>query len=251
MKVIARTDVGRVRRKNEDSYFVDLDRRLFLVADGMGGHEAGEVASSLAVEAFAANAGWRISGRDAVTVMAEACREANRLVYDQSCQNPRWAGMGTTLTAAWFTDTGLIIAHVGDSRAYMYRDDTMCLLTRDHSFVQEMVRKGQLTEAEALAHPQRNVITRALGTREEVPVDIFVVDRIPGGILLLCTDGLSNNVPVAEITAMIRAARQEPDQEKAMARAADELLSRALERGGQDNITFLIIWQAESEGRKK
>ncbi|MTV47638.1 Stp1/IreP family PP2C-type Ser/Thr phosphatase [Heliobacillus mobilis] len=246
MNIVARTDRGRVRPVNEDCHFTDTVQGIFIVADGMGGHEAGEVASAMAVQAFTKY--WqehKLQGEPA-QVLAEACREANRVIYRESINNLQWTGMGTTLTAAYLDSASIAIAHVGDSRAYLFRGGQVRLLTRDHSLVEEMVRQGKLTEAEALSHPQRNIITRALGTRDEVQVDTILESWMPRDILVLCTDGLTNLVTADEIASMLNSSRaHRPDD---LGKVADQLLQLALDRGGYDNVTFLIIWQKESEG---
>ncbi|MZP29052.1 Stp1/IreP family PP2C-type Ser/Thr phosphatase [Heliobacterium undosum] len=248
MNVIARTDKGRVRPTNEDSHFCDVAQGLFLVADGMGGHEAGEVASALAVEAFTGH--WRETegNGEPGTRLEAACREANRRIYRESVNQPKWAGMGTTLTAAHLTASTLTVAHVGDSRAYLFQNGQVRLLTRDHSLVEEMVRLGKITEAEAQSHPQRNIITRALGTRDDVRVDVMTATWTQRDLLLLCTDGLTNLVTAEEMGRLFDPNAAIPYQREALERVADAMMNLALERGGYDNVTFLIIWQEEGEG---
>ncbi|MBM7867013.1 Stp1/IreP family PP2C-type Ser/Thr phosphatase [Heliobacterium gestii] len=248
MNVIARTDKGRVRPTNEDSHWWDAAQGLFLVADGMGGHEAGEVASALAVQAFAAQ--WRGTegDREPAIRLESACREANRRIYWESVNQPKWAGMGTTLTAAHLAASTLTVAHVGDSRAYLLHNGQVRLLTRDHSLVEEMVRLGKITEAEAQAHPQRNIITRALGTRDDVQVDVAAVPWTPRDLLILCTDGLTNMVTADEINRLFDPNAPFPYRREALEQVADAMMNLALERGGYDNVTFLIIWQEEGEG---
>ena len=189
-ETIQMTDTGRQRRDNEDSMYVRAP--VFVVADGMGGAQAGEVASRLAVEAF--EQGLPDSGSPEER-LADRVREANRRIHELSHADHERHGMGTTLTAAYLDDSHLAIAHVGDSRAYLFRDGELQRLTQDHSLVGELVRKGKLTEEQAEEHPQRSIITRALGPEASVEVDTWTYPVKDGDILLLCSDGLTSMVP--------------------------------------------------------
>ena len=183
------TDTGRKRRRNEDAYVVAPP--LFCVADGMGGAQAGEVASRLAAAAVEeADPGDR-SGPERVTALIQ---EANRRVYERANVDPEASGMGTTMTVALVEEGRVAIGHVGDSRAYLYRAGELEQLTEDHSLVNELVKSGKLSREEADQHPQRSVITRALGTDPNVDVDAFTVESQPGDLYLLCSDGLSSMV---------------------------------------------------------
>ncbi|KKM12940.1 hypothetical protein SY88_01190 [Clostridiales bacterium PH28_bin88] len=233
MQAAALTDIGLVRRRNEDHYLVDLARGLFVVADGMGGHQAGDVASRLAVETIAA---WiPPAGVDNPPLMlAEAVSRANEAVYRQSRCRPDNQGMGTTVTAALVKDGILYVAHVGDSRAYLLRQGAMEAITLDHSFVGELVRRGGITEAEAMDHPQRNMLTRALGIGPLVDADMAEVPLARGDFILLCTDGLSGVVEKEEIGMVVREAGN-------LQLALENLISLALAHGGSDNITVVLV----------
>jgi protein phosphatase len=228
-----RTDTGRQRRENEDSAYVDAP--LFVVADGMGGAQAGEVASRIAVETFeqAPPASGLSEAR-----LAELVRDANHRIYDRSQAEQSRAGMGTTLTAAYLDDAHLVIAHVGDSRAYLFRRGELTRLTQDHSLVDELVRQGKLTEEQAAEHPQRSIITRALGPEPEVEVDTWTYPVHVGDVLLLCSDGLTSMISEERVAEVLRSSDTLED-------AADELIQEANEAGGRDNITVVLSRFAE------
>ncbi len=227
-ETVWRTDTGRQRRENEDSAYVHAP--LFVVADGMGGAQAGEVASRIAVETFEHAA--PASG-PAATRLAELVRDANHRIYDRSRAEQSRAGMGTTLTAAYLEDGHLTIAHVGDSRAYLFRDGELTRLTQDHSLVDELVRQGKLTEKQAAEHPQRSIITRALGPEPEVEVDTWTYPLHAGDVMLLCSDGLTSMISEDQV-AEILAATHSLDE------AADRLIRDANDAGGRDNITVVL-----------
>ena len=224
----ASSDVGRLRTGNEDSFLVDDRLELYAVADGMGGHNAGEIASATALEALRAAVA---SGKslDAAIVLA------NSAIFDKAATDRELAGMGTTLTAvAILGESTLLIGHVGDSRAYRIRDGVLEQLTEDHSLVEELVREGRLSPAEAEVHPQRSVITRALGIDPNVDVDLYTVDARTGDRILICSDGLTTMVRDEDV---LRIAELDADPRV----AADRLVDAANEAGGEDNITVLII----------
>jgi protein phosphatase len=223
----ASTDTGQVREGNEDSYLVDRRLELFAVADGMGGHRAGEIASATALE------GLR-SAVDEGTPVADAVGRANTAVWDKAAGDTELAGMGTTLTAAVFDETTLTIAHVGDSRAYLLRDDRLERLTTDHSLVEELIRDGRLTEEQAAVHPQRSIITRALGVDSSVDVDVYSLVLQGGDRVILCSDGLTSMVRPAGIAEILRA---QPDPTA----AANALVDAANAAGGEDNITVVVL----------
>jgi serine/threonine protein phosphatase PrpC len=223
----ARTDIGRGRSGNEDSYVEDPDQGLYAVADGMGGHRAGEVASAVAVESLKAAYGAGAS-------IEEAVGEANAAVFSKASGDPALRGMGTTLTAVALVDGRAILGHVGDSRAYLMRDGDVTRVTEDHSLVEQLVREGRLSPEEAAHHPQRAIITRALGMDPEVEVDRYEVDLRPGDRLLICSDGLTNMVSEPGIAGVLR------NQSDAQ-RAADTLVDMANKAGGDDNITVVVI----------
>ena len=227
------THAGKVRKNNEDSFLAGgaRDRHLFAVADGIGGFEAGEVASGIAIDV--------LRGVAPADSLEGAIREANRRILEAARSDEKLAGMGTTVVAARFDDAPgeeprAEISHVGDSRAYLLRGGELKPVTEDHSLVAELVRSGDLTRAQASEHPQRNLITRALGAEDEVAVDTAALPVEPGDRLLLCSDGLSDMVPEATIGGILSSAA---DPEK----GAKALVSAALEGGGADNITVVVI----------
>jgi serine/threonine protein phosphatase PrpC len=220
---------GRKRRHNEDAYVCDPP--LFAIADGMGGARAGEVASSLAAAAVQADD----AGGDGKERVAALIQAANRSVYERSSNDAEVAGMGTTMTVALVEETGVTFGHVGDSRAYVLRDGTLEQLTDDHSLVAELVRGGKLSAEEAVHHPQRSVITRALGTDPDVDVDTFTVEAHEGDIYVLCSDGLTDMIGDDEIGQVLGERRKSLDD------AAEELVRRANRAGGQDNITVIAF----------
>jgi PPM family protein phosphatase len=234
-ETIERTDTGRQRRGNEDSMFVSPP--VFVVADGMGGAQAGEVASRIAVEAF--KQGLPDSGPPEEQ-LATRVREANTRIYERARSEQQLAGMGTTLTAAYIVDAHIAIAHVGDSRAYLYRDGSLTRLTRDHSLVEELVLEGKLTEEQAAEHPQRSIITRALGPERSVQVDTWRYPGRGGDVLLLCSDGLTSMVPEERISEVLGSAANLRD-------AADRLIDEANDAGGRDNIT-VVLFRLEEVG---
>jgi PPM family protein phosphatase len=223
-----KTDTGRQRRENEDSAYVRAP--VFVVADGMGGAQAGEVASQIAVETFEQGLP---DGGTPEERLADRVREANHRIYDRSRAELGREGMGTTLTAAYLDASQLALAHVGDSRAYLFRDGQLTRLTQDHSLVDELVRQGKLTEEQAAEHPQRSIITRALGPEPDVEVDTFTYPVQAGDVLLLCSDGLTSMITEERIAEILRSA---PNLEEAGARLIDE----ANEAGGRDNITVVL-----------
>jgi PPM family protein phosphatase len=228
-QVASVTDTGRRRRHNEDAYVCEPP--LFAVADGMGGAQAGELASNLAAAALR-NEGSRGGGEERVD---ELIQEANRRVYERQTQDSSTTGMGTTMTVALVEDDHVAIGHVGDSRAYLIRDRRLEQLTEDHSLVAELVRSGKLSPEEAEAHPQRSVITRALGTDPDVDVDTFSVETKPGDLFLLCSDGLTAMVDDETIL-------REVERNRGDLNAAAKALVRAANKGGgDDNITVVFF----------
>ncbi|WP_143529329.1 Stp1/IreP family PP2C-type Ser/Thr phosphatase [Rubrobacter xylanophilus] len=227
------TDAGRVRQNNEDALLVGegKDETLFAVADGIGGFEAGEVASSIAIEV--------LKGMDPGDSFEEALKEANRRIRATARGDERFAGMGTTVVAVRFGQRDgrpvAEVAHVGDSRAYLMHGDALRPVTEDHSLVAELVRSGDLSRAEAAEHPQRNLITRALGAEETVNVDTAVFPVEAGDRVVLCSDGLSDMVPEARISEILARHREDPET------PARRLLEAALEAGGTDNVTVVVV----------
>jgi protein phosphatase len=229
------TDVGRQRHANEDSYFQRPP--LFAVADGMGGAKAGEVASRIAVETFE-EAGDAIAAPE--RRLEELAREANRRIYDKAQSDEAHRGMGTTLTSAFVGDKEVSIGHVGDSRAYRLRDGGLDQLTHDHSLVAELERTGQLSSAEAEHHPQKSIITRALGPEPDVLVDTHTHTARPGDVYLLCSDGLTSMLSEDEVARILRGA-------DSLDAAAEALVRAANQSGGKDNITVILFRLEEAE----
>lgn len=227
------TDAGKVRKNNEDSLLVGdgRDETLFAVADGIGGFEAGEVASSIAVDA--------LKELEPGESFDAAIREANRRILAAGRGDEKLSGMGTTVVAVRFAGTEeepvAEVAHVGDSRAYLLRGGELRPLTEDHSLVAELVRSGDLTRAQAAEHPQKNLITRALGAEEDVDVDTMVLPVEAGDRLLLCSDGLTDMVPEARLSGLLSDSPEDPEG------TVRSLVTAALEAGGTDNVTVVVV----------
>jgi len=224
------TDAGRKRRRNEDSFV--REPPLFAVADGMGGAQAGEVASRLAAAAFRDfHDADELEPKERVGAIIQ---EANRRIYERARTDAEASGMGTTITAALVVDGRIAVGHVGDSRAYRIRDGKIEQLTEDHSLVADLVRSGRITAEEADTHPQRSVITRALGTDLEVDVDTFTVDAQPGDLFLLCSDGLTTMVGDEELLSIV-------GRSDSLEKAAKSLVKAANRAGGEDNVTVVMF----------
>jgi protein phosphatase len=234
------TDPGRVRASNQDRAVAG--DRLLAVADGMGGHVGGEIAAGLAVEAV----GRSYEAHPTAAGLVAAVREANDEIYAHGDEDRRLHGMGTTLTAAALVESAgrarLVVAHVGDSRAYLYGRGGLRQLTEDHSLVEEMVHRGEITRTEAFFHPHRHILTRALGVDRQLDIDTWTIDVTEHDRILLCSDGLTNECPDGEI-AEILAANTDPGE------AARALVVRALEHGGSDNITVVVADVEETVSR--
>lgn len=247
IKAYGLTHVGRQRQHNEDSYLVADEAKLFLVADGMGGHAAGEIASRIAVDSISEfilhtkedDGTWPHAydehfKRSTNRLMA-AVRLANTRVLEAMRKDARLRGMGTTVVACLADGETMSVAHVGDSRAYMIRNNQLQRITNDHSWVFEQVQAGMLTEAEAEKHPLRNVITRALGGALQVTPDASEIEVKEGDVFLLCSDGLTGMVPEDEILKVVT--QSDGDLEK----ACQKLIEEANERGGLDNVTAILV----------
>jgi len=244
----ALTDTGRKRKGNEDSLLVNPEQNLFVVADGMGGHAAGEVASRLAVEAInefvCLTAGdqditWPFGLEENISYdgnrLKTAIRYANRKVLDATKERVEYEGMATTVAAVLLEGETANLAHVGDSRIYLLRDSQLFQLTSDHSWVNEQIQSGIITPDQARNHPLRNVVTRALGGKADLQVDLQPNKMKSGDILLLCSDGLTTMIPDDDIQGVF--SETAPDVEK----AARRLVEEANTRGGEDNITVVLI----------
>jgi len=231
---VARTSIGNVRTINEDAYLVHPSG-LYIVADGMGGHLAGEVASRIAVDIVR---GHLLDKKPSPLEFRNAVEAANGRIHEDASLTAAHSGMGTTLTALWADVSTVFIAQVGDSRAYLLRDKMLYKCTRDHSLIDELLRTRVITPEQARVHPDRSILTRALGVRESVKVDVFEWDRRTGDAWLICSDGLTDMLDDAQIGMVLRSYD--------IGEAADILLSLALERGGSDNITFIILYDNTS-----
>ncbi|MEW5921790.1 MAG: Stp1/IreP family PP2C-type Ser/Thr phosphatase [Bacillota bacterium] len=239
-----RSHRGCIREINEDRYFIPPQEGpcIFAVADGMGGHAAGEVASSMAIKILEQSVKeisenfHQLSQVQAEEFLLSAIQQANTEIIHAQEQQNELKGMGTTLTAAFIRGRELLIGHVGDSQAYIFRDDGFYQLTEDHSLVMELLKNGEINAEEVYTHPQRHLITRFLGIASPVSVDFYVTTSQPGDYLLLCTDGLTAMLRPPEIKELLFSG-----EGKSLDTIADELLSRANSRGGPDNITFALI----------
>ncbi len=248
------TDLGRTRPINEDGYYIsdysrEKDAIYAVVADGMGGHQAGEVASTMAIceirDAINGRCFGDMTGADIKDMLVTAIKKANRLIYQKSQEEQSFSGMGTTVTMCLIYGDKAFVAHVGDSRAYVLRGDQLHQITTDHSLVYELVKIGQITEEEAAHHPQKNVITRALGTDSGVEIDLYEFGILPGDLVLLCSDGLTNMLSNPEIVSILA-----EKQKTSLTQLAEQLIFVANEKGGFDNITAVLLAK-ESEFRGK
>lgn len=243
MEYAAKSHVGLVRSVNEDGYWVRMDTqpyKFIVVADGMGGHLAGEVASQLTLQVISRELLNNLPEREYEDIadfqewVIEAILAANREVYEESVRHSGYSGMGTTVVVAIISESSIFLAYIGDSRGYLLRNGDLRQLTEDHSLVQELYKSGQLTEAETHSHPQRNIITRAIGTEESVIVDSVYSDWHEGDVLMICSDGLSDLLLSSEIEQLLNAPT--PLQER-----VDLLVEQALYKGGNDNITVVAV----------
>ena len=244
----AQSDVGRKRKGNEDALCLNDEQRLYVVADGMGGHAAGEVASRVAVDAIAEfveltggnqEITWPFGLDETISYegnrLKTAVRHANTRVIEATRESAEYEGMATTVAAVLVDGDIANLAHVGDSRIYLWNGESIEQLTRDHSWVNEQIENGAISPEQARSHPLRNVVTRALGGRADLVVDIQSRRMAPGDMLLLCSDGLTTMVPDDGIARILR------ESEGDVARATSALISEANERGGEDNITVVLL----------
>ena len=239
MKAFAATDVGKVRKVNQDCVFsstvpVGCLPNLFIVADGMGGHKAGDIASRLTVDSVVDKLS-KVNSKDYISVITDTIIKVNKEVIDKAAESQDYEGMGTTLVVATVFENILKVANVGDSRLYVIGEDII-KIPRDHSLVEEMVTNGQLARADARVDKRKNIITRAIGGESKVEAEMFSVELKPKDKILMCSDGLSNMVDDTEILEIIN---REPDIEK----AARMLIDAANENGGKDNISVVIVEQ--------
>jgi len=235
MKWSQATETGLVRKQNEDNFCICPDIGLFAIADGMGGHQAGEIASRLATQKLADFIRTYLEFySDQKTLLTKGMQEINHQIYLISQQNKRYQGMGTTLTAALIQNNHLYLAHIGDSRLYLLRQEQIKQLTEDHTVVQNLVTSGTITADQARTHPKRHILTRALGIDSNVKAEISQINLKAQDKILLCTDGLTNYVTPEEIHHLVNNAAE-------VKQAVHNLTEMALERGGADNITVILV----------
>jgi len=229
------SDVGNTRVLNEDylGYYEDETKRIYVVADGMGGHSAGEVASKLAVDTILLNLKSIKDLQDLHSCINKAVIASNKEIYNLSIENNKLSGMGTTITACLIVDKKIFIANVGDSSGYIIKNNSIVKVTKDHSLVQQLIDNGSITEEEAVSHPNKNIITRALGTNPIVEVDIFEHDLYDVSKILLCTDGLTNYIRPQELLDIV--------VENESQVACEKLIELSKLRGGRDNISVIVI----------
>lgn len=242
MNAVKRCEIGVKRKNNEDAVYISDSentlKNLYIVADGMGGHKAGEVASNSAIEAFCEylkghqNVTW--SEENILDLIVEGIQFSNTSVFEKAISKEELAGMGTTFLVSVVYDGKLYIGHVGDCRLYLFRNGILSQITKDHSFVMELVKQGKMTLEEAAVHPGRNIITRALGTAERVEVDTIIENLEQNDLILMCSDGLITMVNDKNITEIL-------NSESDLDQKADELVAQANENGGADNITVVLI----------
>ncbi len=230
MKSAFKTDAGLIRDLNEDAVLINDDIKLYVLSDGMGGHNAGEVASALANEVMESSLQGLEPSSPALTAAVQA---ANTAVYQKQLNNEALSGMGTTMTALWEGAEHVYVAQVGDSRAYLLRTGKLMRMTEDQSLVGDLIRSGALTPEQAKTHPYRHVITQAVGTEEEVTPAVQKVLKCQGDVWLLCSDGLNDMIDDDEIADIMRENRGEE--------CAEKLITMALEAGGRDNVSVLIL----------
>ncbi|MGV8146490.1 MAG: Stp1/IreP family PP2C-type Ser/Thr phosphatase [Alkaliphilus sp.] len=239
MDIGVASHIGKVRNINEDSYCVEQENLpLYIVADGMGGCNCGDLASSIAVvkikNHIAKHVTEELENELVIGIIHEAFNVANRAIYNESLNNASCIGMGTTATLALYLNNDIYIGHIGDSRAYVIEKNQIKQISNDHSLIAELVKRGEISENEARLHPKRNIITRALGTSDAIRADIFFMNNGDVDALLLCTDGLSNYVEDEEIKEILISSKSSEDCSK-------ELVNFANERGGYDNITVITV----------
>jgi len=236
MKAASMTDPGRVRKTNEDNFFADEALGLFIVADGMGGHAGGEVASHVAIATISELMKAALTVGDADALIRSAIDQANTAIRHQAEADPTLHGMGTTLVLAFCRGDAIHLAHLGDSRAYLIHDGSIQRLTEDHSLVAQMVRSGQLSAEEAPRSHLRNVVTRSLGNQKLTEPDLAVVEWNAGDYLLLCSDGLTNMVEESDLRSLISAGGAD------LQRSCQQAIDRANQNGGRDNITAVLAY---------
>jgi len=233
MRVVGITDIGLHRKRNEDQFFIDEDRRIFVVCDGMGGHKGGDVASRLAVETIQENLVFSVADQ-IIPSLQSVAKLANQIIWEKGQSDEALYEMGTTLTVAVIHDGSIVVAHVGDSSLYLFKEDQLIKVTQDHTLAQQMFSDGVLKSEDMRSNVYNHVLTRAVGVESQVELDIYQEEIQTGDWVLMCTDGLTDLLEDDAIRELIKAAN---DPQK----AAQELLNLALSKGGYDNITIVLL----------
>ena len=230
------SDIGNKRSLNEDyaGYLEKENYKIYVVADGMGGHNAGEVASKMAVEAIVSYISENINNKNYNEILKKAIKTANNAIYDFASTSEKLNGMGTTVTACLVINNKGFVANVGDSSCFLIRNNKIKKITKDHSLVQELLDLGTISEEEAFNHPKKNIITRAVGTSKEILIDVFEIDILKDDIIMLCSDGLTNEIQKNEVLEILNSA-------KSLKNACEKLVLEAKNNGGRDNITVLLF----------
>lgn len=243
MRVSACTDIGKTRPQNQDSYYVpSTDKQFFIVADGMGGQKAGSVASKIAVEIMSNYIDeYYNKENDKEGLLKKAVAHTNEIVYRLANENEELKGMGTTVVAALLSDDDIYIVSAGDSRCYLIRNEIISQLTTDNSYVEVLIQRGIITKEEATNHPDKNIITKAIGVEKNIDVDTQRIKAENGDILLLCSDGLTNMVKNEEILEIVL------DKHSNLDECVSRLINKAMENGGKDNITVVLV-EVQNDG---
>lgn len=230
------SDIGNKRSLNEDyaGYLEKENYKIYVVADGMGGHNAGEVASKMAVEAIVSYISENINNKNYNEILKKAIKTANNAIYDFASTSEKLNGMGTTVTACLVINNKGFVANVGDSSCFLIRNNKIKKITKDHSLVQELLDLGTISEEEAFNHPKKNIITRAVGTSKKILIDVFEIDILKDDIIMLCSDGLTNEIQKNEVLEILNSA-------KSLKNACEKLVLEAKNNGGRDNITVLLF----------
>ncbi len=231
------SDVGNLRNVNEDylDYYVCDKYQLYIIADGMGGHNAGDIASKICVQKIREYINKNYDEEDVKNMLVNAVKCANTAIYFKSLDNKKYKGMGTTLTFAFVCDGKIYVVNVGDSCFFVIKDNSVTKITKDHSLVQQLIDSGVLTQDEAKEHPNKNIITRSVGVNQSVDADMFLLDKDNDSYYLLCTDGLIDDISYSEIAPYVTKNKESLDK------ACSELVTLAKERGGRDNVSLIIF----------
>lgn len=238
------SDVGNLRNINEDylDYYMCDEYQLYIIADGMGGHNAGDIASKICVQKIKEYINSNYDKENVKEMLVNAVKQANRAIYFKSLDNKKYRGMGTTLTFAFVENNKIYVVNIGDSCFFVIKNNSITKVTKDHSLVQQLIDNGVLTQDEAREHPNKNVITRSVGINQSVDADVFLLDEDENSYYLLCTDGLVNDIAYSEIVPYVT------KNKKSLETACRELVTLAKDRGGRDNVS-LIIFGGTNNGR--